>query len=112
MKTMGAFILATVTVLALAFATIAAYADDDDHERALEAVQSGELLPLSRILISLRETMPGDVLEVDLEREHGRWIYEIEVLLSDGRVVDLKIDGQSGEVLREDDDHEDYDDDD
>jgi uncharacterized membrane protein YkoI len=80
---------------------------DDDHEVARRAVERGELLPLSKILQIAEDKYPGRVLEVDLDREKGRYLYEIEILLQDGRVIELTYDGQTGELLEsevEDDD--------
>jgi len=39
------------------------------------------------------------VLEVDLEREGGRYLYEIEILLTDGHVVELTYDAATGRLL-------------
>ena len=71
----------------------------EDHETARRAVERGELLPLSRILAKAEKEYPGRVLEVDLDREKDRYYYEIEILLNDGRVIELTYDGRSGELL-------------
>jgi uncharacterized membrane protein YkoI len=72
---------------------------DEDHEVARDAVERGELLPLSKILQLAEQKYPGRVLEVDLDREKGRFLYELEILLEDGRVIELTYDGQTGELL-------------
>ena len=72
---------------------------DEDHEIARHAVERGELLPLSKILQIAEQKYPGRVLEVDLDREKGRFLYELEILLSDGRVIELTYDGQTGDLL-------------
>lgn len=72
---------------------------EEDHETARQAVERGELLPLSKILAAAEKRFPGRVLEVDLDREKGRYLYEIEVLLQDGRVIELTYDGRTGELL-------------
>lgn len=72
---------------------------DDDHEIARRAVERGELLPLAKILEGMEREYPGRVLEVDLDKEKGRYLYEIEVLLNDGRVIELTYDGQTGKLL-------------
>jgi len=72
---------------------------EEDHETARRAVEQGELLPLSQILAVAQKRYPGRILEVDLDREKGRYLYEIEVLLQDGRVIELTYDGRTGELL-------------
>lgn len=84
---------------ALAIASPAA-ASGGDHERALRAVQAGEVLPLPQVLERVARIHPGQVLEVELEQEQGRWIYEIRQLGADGRLVKLEVDARSGEVLQ------------
>lgn len=74
--------------------------DQRDHERARAAVQAGQVLPLPVLLQQLQQTHPGQVLELELEREHGRWLYEIKLLHSDGRLLKLGVDGATGKVLR------------
>ncbi len=71
-----------------------------DHERARAALQAGEVLPLIQILQKVQRSHPGDVLEVELERDDGRWIYELKLLQSDGVRLKLEVDAKTGEVLR------------
>lgn len=71
-----------------------------DHERARAAVQAGEVLPLAVLLQRLQRTHPGQVLEVELERDDGRWIYELKLLQPGGQLLKLKVDGASGQVLK------------
>lgn len=74
---------------------------DSDHERAREAVARGEVLPLGAVLQRLERSHPGQVLEVELERDDGRWIYEIRLLQPGGRLIKLEVDARSAEVLRQ-----------
>jgi len=73
--------------------------DDRDHERARAAVQAGEVLPLPTLLDKLQRTHPGQVLELELEREDGRWVYEVKLLQADGRLRKLALDARTGQVL-------------
>lgn len=94
-------LLAAVLSLGTGLAALPAQArDDHDHERARRALQAGELLPLDEILKRVRQTQPGEVLEVELEREDGRWIYELKLLSRDGATIKLEVDGRDGAVLR------------
>lgn len=80
-----------------------AWADDDDHDRARKALQAGEVLPLKTILERVERSHPGQVMDVELEREHdsrgGRWIYKLKVLQPDGALLRLKVDAREGTVL-------------
>lgn len=87
-------------VLAALLAAPMAQASDKDHERARQAVQAGQVLSLPVVLEKLDATHPGQVLEVELEREDNSWIYEIKLLQRDGQLVKLELDAKTGEVLR------------
>ncbi len=73
---------------------------DSDHDRARNAVQAGQVLPLKTVLERLEREHPGQVLEVELELEDGRWVYEVKLLQAGGRLVKLELDAASGEVLK------------
>lgn len=72
-----------------------------DHDRARQALEAGEVLPLRVILERVERAYPGQVLEVELERENerGRWQYEIKLLRSGGSLVKLKVDARDGSIL-------------
>ena len=90
------------TLLAAVLAAPPATADGRrDHERARAAVQAGEVMPLAKVLEHLAATHPGQVLEVELERDEGRWLYEVRLLHRDGRLMKLKLDARTAKVLSE-----------
>lgn len=74
---------------------------DDDHERGLAAREAGRAMPLAELIRRVEAESPGQVLEVELEDEHGRLVYEIKLLRPGGRVVELLYDAASGAPLRE-----------
>ncbi|AUN94660.1 PepSY domain-containing protein [Pseudazoarcus pumilus] len=74
-------------------------ADDKDHERARRALEAGEVLPLGEVLARIAREMPGDVLEVELERDDGRWIYEIKLLRADGALLEVEVDAATAGVI-------------
>lgn len=70
--------------------------DDNGHRQ----VVLKNLMPLPEILDRLPARYRGAVREIELEYDqHGRYYYEIEVRLPDGRVFELDIDAISGKVL-------------
>jgi uncharacterized membrane protein YkoI len=72
---------------------------ESDQHASRRLMEQGEILPLQQILDHLGREQTGRVLEVGLELEHGRYIYEIELLGEDGRVLVYEIDAASGEVI-------------
>ena len=93
------FLSHLVVVLAMALASPLAWADSD-QDRARAAVQAGKVLPLKSVLERLERENPGQVLEVELEQEEGRWVYEIKLLQAGGRLGKLELDATTGAVLR------------
>lgn len=92
--------LATLAVCAAVWHGNALASDKGDHERALQAVQSGQVLPLAKVLALIEKAHPGQVLEVELEHEKQQWQYEIKLLQPDGRLMKLQVDARTGEVLK------------
>jgi uncharacterized membrane protein YkoI len=78
----------------------ASASDKRDHERARAAVQAGQVLPLPTLLERLQRTHPGQVLELELELEDGRWIYEVKLLQANGQLLKLELDAATGQVLQ------------
>ena len=97
----------TRVFLILALLAGPALADDDGQDRARRALQAGEILPLSDILAAAEAARPGRVIELELDRDDGRWIYELELVTREGRLYEMEIDAATATVLeleREEDD--------
>ncbi|MBK6907569.1 MAG: PepSY domain-containing protein [Rhodocyclaceae bacterium] len=74
-------------------------ADNPDHDRARQAVEAGDVLPLRTILDRVEREYPGQVMEVELDREKGEWVYEIKLLRKGGVLMKLKIQARDGTIL-------------
>lgn len=74
---------------------------DTDQDRAREAVQSGQVMPLEKVLARVRQTWPGEVLEVELEQKHGQWVYDIKLLQPDGQLRKLRLDARNAALMQE-----------
>lgn len=76
---------------------------DGDHDRARKALEAGEILPLSTILQQVERDYPGQVLDVELDRENDgrseRWIYKVKLLRTGGALVKLAVDGHDGTLI-------------
>ena len=91
--------LSAALLLALLGAGAGQAADEHDHDRARRALESGEILPLRTILERVERDYPGQIMEVELEREDARWIYEIKLLRTGGALVKIEIDARDGALL-------------
>ena len=60
--------------------------------------EEGKVLPMEEILARSRQAQPGQVVEVELENEDGRYIYEVKIIDDADRVHKLELDAASGEV--------------
>lgn len=78
--------------------SVSAYAGDDQHE-ARRLAETGEILPLETILDKARKIQPGKVLEVEFEVDDEKKIYEIEILSTNGIVLELKLDAKTGKLI-------------
>lgn len=75
---------------------------DSDRLRQSEVRQlreAGKILPMETILERARTAKPGQIVEVELEREDGRYVYEVKLIDDDDRVHKLELDAASGDVL-------------
>ena len=86
--------------LLLSTALIAPGLADSDHDRARRAREAGQVLPLPVILDRVAQDFPGQVLEVELEDEDDRWIYEIKLVQPDGRLIKLEVDATDARILK------------
>lgn len=74
-------------------------AADVDQRGAREALRAGEIRPLMELLAIVEKECRGDLVEVELEHEHGRWDYEISLLGPHGDVAELEYDAKSLQLL-------------
>ena len=85
---------------AFGFAVAAgAFATDVGHDRARQLRRDGVIVPLGDIVAEVTARWPGHVIEAELEREDGRYVYEIELLGDDGHVYEFEYDARTGRRL-------------
>ncbi len=73
--------------------------EDSSQDRAQRAHEAGEILSLAEIYKRARQETRGRILEADLERANGHWVYELTIMDPQGGVFDLDLDGATGKVL-------------
>lgn len=93
----AAALLATVGLVA----SPAGHADDKLNQNEVRQLrEAGKILPMEDILSRSRAAQPGQIVEVELDRENGRYVYEVKLIDDRNTVHKLELDAASGEVLR------------
>lgn len=96
----GACALAVLAVVVVIGPATVAARGRDDHDRARQAVEAGQVMPLKALLARVEREHPGQVLEIELEQDDGVWRYEIKLLQPGGVLNKLKLDARTGAVVK------------
>jgi len=89
-------------VAPLLISTASAFADGVDRVRELRDTKS--IRPLSLIIQGIERKYPGTLLDVELEEEDNKIIYEIDILGRDQVVHHIEVDARSGAIIAVDKD--------
>lgn len=100
----------TLTILIGSLAlltTLAVQAEDDVRiDQAVKLQQEGVIQPFEQLNGAALAAHPGaQIDETELEQEHGRYVYKVELRDAQGKKWDVELDASNGAVLsnREDD---------
>ncbi|MFV3416310.1 PepSY domain-containing protein [Pseudomonas nitroreducens] len=100
-------VLPRVVLLGLALAAVVgvAQAHDLSQDEALRLSKEGVIRPFEEILPAALGRYPGSrLLEAELEKEHNTYIYEVELLTTEGVVRELELDARDGRILKDKED--------
>ena len=73
-----------------------------DHEKAIKAVNEGEILTLDQILEKINSNFDGRVISINLkDNEKGLfgWVYDIMIIDIDNKVQQIRVDAGTATVL-------------
>ena len=77
---------------------------DIDQDEALYLVGQGVIQPLQKFIDDALKRYPGRFLEAELEWDDGGYVYELEIVTNDRRVLELEYDAVTGALLDVDED--------
>lgn len=93
------------TLVCLVLVCISVQARDLDQDEALSLRQKGTILPLEQLMDMAMARHPGaKLLEAELEEKHGVYVYEFEILTSEGVVRELKYNARDSRLLKDEED--------
>ncbi len=94
--------LVVVAVVGLLSVPALAHGGDEiDYKVARELRKAGKIVAVEALLEDARRRRTGTLLEIELEREDGRYLYEIEILDDEGVVFEYYYDAQTGQFIKE-----------
>lgn len=71
-----------------------------DHDEISQGRESGAILSMEQVMAGARAEQPGEIVEIELEREDGAYKYEIKILAADGAVHKLYLDAATGDLIK------------
>ena len=86
-------------LIALGLTPVTMLLADSDWRSLHGDVQAGKLVSLGSVLDWLDRHYIGSVIEVELERDDGRALYEIEMIGPQGQLVEFEFDAVNGELI-------------
>jgi len=60
---------------------------------------NGKIMKLSLVLEKVHQVYPGRIIEVELEKENGILVYEIQIIDHQGVIWEISLNAKTGELL-------------
>ena len=81
-----------------------AWSDDNGKKEMDETREAVELSKTAKVTVeqaikTATEKVAGKVIEAELEKKHGKAVWEVEIVGEDGKVTEVHVDADSGAVV-------------
>ena len=77
-----------------------AWAGDRIRQEEVRRLRAaGQILPMETILSRAQALQPGQLIEVEFERDDGRYVYELKIIDAQDRVHELQFDARTGDLI-------------
>ena len=95
---MRAHALTGLLAISLLLGPVTAALSDDKKGHVGDLVKDAKITADQAIKTAM-ERVPGTVVEAELEKKHGKTVWEVEIYGSDGKVTEVHIDAADGTVI-------------
>ena len=72
-----------------------------DHDRAREAVERNAARPLVGVLREVEGRYQARMVALEFGPEEGRLVYNIELITSAGQIIEVVVDAETGNIIRD-----------
>lgn len=84
--------------------SVPAWSDENGKEKEGEAKETIEMAAAAKVTIhqaikTALEKVAGKVVEAELEKKRERVVWEVEVVTSESKVMEVHIDAENGSVI-------------
>ena len=70
----------------------------DDLKEAVEMASRAKVT-IEQAIKTASDKQPGRAIEAELEKKHGKAVWEVEVVTAEGNVMEVHVDADSGAVI-------------
>lgn len=101
---MNKFVVLIIAIVAFILGAIAIHfqAGYEGREQRLEILDAASHnQKMNECVAKVLEKHPGAVLEVELEKEDGQWVFDIDVQGNDGKTWDVECDINTAEIIED-----------
>lgn len=95
---MRAHALTGLLMLSLVLCSSTVAWSDDKKGNIADLVKDAKVT-IDQAIKTALEKVPGTVVEAELEKKHGKTVWEVEVLDADGKVTEVHINAADGTVI-------------
>lgn len=95
---MRAYKITALLAISLVVAFSATAWSDDKEGNVADLVKDAKVT-IDQAIKTAVDKVPGTVVEAELEKKHGKTVWEVEVVGADGKVTEVHIDAATGTVI-------------
>lgn len=92
-------VLLTVAASASLAPGCASFGEKADETKDLLQMAAQAKVAIEQAIKTASDRQPGRVIEAELEKKHGKAVWEVEVVTADGKIVEVHVDAESGAVI-------------
>lgn len=89
--------IAIIAVSMVVGLSTAAWSDDKEG-KVVDLVKDAKVT-IDQAIKTALEKVPGTAVEAELEKKHGKTVWEVEIVGADGNVTEVHIDAATGTVI-------------
>lgn len=63
-------------------------------------VAKSKILPLSKLKTIIIKRFGPNIIDIEIEKEMGLWVYEFKIISKNGRLIEVYMNAETGQILK------------